>query len=353
MTASLTRRDPMDRAELTAGTASLSGYEAEWWAGNVRNTDFSGTLLGAHLCHAALMSCVPGAFIIQEAARFQPGIPLSEQGMVFMPHLAGLGIAVGSGGEILSTYPYFVIGVLHFFVAAFCCAGGLFHTIAGEAKLGDYPEGSWAAQFDYDWDDFESTSSILGHHLLCLGVACLLFACNAAFGNGLYDPLVGEVRQITPNLNPITLLGYLFGFANGEWTPLGMAAVNNMEDLVGGHFLVAIVDIAGAAFHIINKKPTAFFNNRLIFSFPNGGVVRAGICNSEAILSYSVASVGFIAISSAIFTQYCDIAFAPEFYGVDRSGAASIQLILGLNWMVFGGLWHSIRGERLHALKNK
>lgn len=349
MTKSLPRQNEL----LSLRTAELSGYEYDWWAGNVRLTDLSGKLLGAHLCHAAFMSFVPGAFVVQEAARFQPGVPLSEQGMAFMPHLATLGIGVGSGGAILDTSPFVAVGVFHFFISLICLAGGFFHTFDGKSDLGDAPEDSLAAKADYDWEVFESTSYIMGFHILCLSIACFIFAGNAAFGNGLYDPLVGEVRQITPNLNPFTLLGYLFGFANGGWTPIGMAAVNNMEDLVGGHFLVATLTAIGGLFHIFYRKPTPFFLKRPVFSMVNGGWVREGFCNSEAILSYSVAGVGFIAVSSSIFVRYCDLAFPAEFYAADRSGSAAIQLALGLIWMLGGGLFHNVRGEKLYALRGK
>lgn len=336
-----------------ASTAALSNFEEEWWAGNVRNTDVSGTLLGAHLCHAALMSVVPGSFIVQEAARYQPGVSLPDQGMIFMPHLAALGVGLGAGGEIVSTYPFFVIGVLHFFIAAVCAAGGLYHTFRGEADLGDAPEGNPARLFNYDWNDYESLSSILGHHLLFIGVACLVFAVNATAGTGIYDANVGEVHQISPNLNPVTLIGYLFGFTPNGWSGAGMAAVDNMEDVIGGHFVVGIVDVLGAAFHILFKKPTPIFSNRPVFSPANGGWIQAGLCNSEAILSWSVASVGFMAISSSLFIRYCDIAYPPIFHGVDRTGAATLQLILGLIWMLGGGLWHGLRGEKLYALNNQ
>ncbi|QUY44177.1 hypothetical protein [Acaryochloris marina] len=73
MTKSLQKQDP-----LSLRTADISGFEYDWWAGNVRLTDLSGKLLGAHLCHAALMSFVPGALVIQEAAYFQSDVPISD-----------------------------------------------------------------------------------------------------------------------------------------------------------------------------------------------------------------------------------------------------------------------------------
>lgn len=333
-------------------TAVLSNFENEWWAGNVRLTSLSGQLLGAHLCHAALMSVVPGAFVVQEVARYQPGVPLPEQSMVFLPHLAALGVGVGAGGEIVDTYPMFVIGVLHFFIAAVCCAAGLFHTFRGEADLNDAPDDSYAAAFRYEWDDFESLSTIVGHHLVFISVACLIFAVNSAYGTGLYDINTDTVHQISPNFNPARLLGYLFGFTPNGWSGAGMAAVDNLEDVVGGHFLIGIIDLLGAAFHILYRKPTPLFTKHPVFSPANGGWSNVGMLNSELILSWSVASVGFMAISSSLFIRYCDVAYPPIFHGVDRTGAATLQLILGLIFMLGGGLWHGLRGEKLYAANN-
>ena len=68
---------------------------------------------------------------------------------------------------------------------------------------------------------------------------------------GIYDPAVGEVRLIeNPTLNPFTIFGYLFGLVNGSWNSLGMAAVNNLEDVIGGHIWVGVLTIAGGAWHI-------------------------------------------------------------------------------------------------------
>jgi photosystem II CP43 chlorophyll apoprotein len=310
------------------------GFSTEWWAGNIRFLDSSGLLLGAHLAHAGLITLWAGAILVKEVAGFTPGVPLYEQGAFLMAHIAALGVSVGPGGEVLDTYPYFVIGVLHLTLSAVLAAGGLYHTFKGPSVLAEDEGETLAPKFEYAWGEPRKLSFILGHHLLFLGAACLAFAINASSGGGIYDPLVGDVRQVSPNLNPLPMLGYIFGIANGGWTPIGMAAVDNMETIVGGHFLIGILELAGGAFHII--------------STPFGIEAKPWSYSGEAVLSYSLAALALMGLSSALFVNYCDVAYAPELFGADRSGSAATQLILGV--LCLGGhLWHAIRAQRAVA----
>ena len=159
-------------------TPPSSGFSTEWWAGNIRFIDSSGLLLGAHLAHAGLITLWAGAILVKEVAGFTPGIPLPEQGAFLMAHIAALGISVGPGGEILDTYPYFVIGVLHLTLSAVLAAGGLYHTFKGPNVLADDAGETLAPKFEYTWGEPKKLSFILGHHLLFLGAACLAFAAN-------------------------------------------------------------------------------------------------------------------------------------------------------------------------------
>ena len=98
-----------------------------WLVGNARLTDLSGQLLGAHIAHAGLIMFWAGAITVTEVTKYIPDVPLYEQRMFLLPHLATLGWGVGAGGEIVDTYPYFAIGILHLAASAVLGAGGLFH----------------------------------------------------------------------------------------------------------------------------------------------------------------------------------------------------------------------------------
>lgn len=91
---------------------------ATWLIGNARLTDLSGQLLGAHIAHAGLIMFWAGSTTIAEVTRFTPGISLSEQGFILLPHLATLGWGVAAGGRVVDTYPYFAIGMLHLVASA-------------------------------------------------------------------------------------------------------------------------------------------------------------------------------------------------------------------------------------------
>lgn len=94
---------------------------------------------------------------------------------------------------------------------------------------------------------------------------------------GLYDPVVEQVRLVQPNLNPARIFGYLFGFGPQGWTITGMASVDNLEDLVGGHVWVALLCIGGGIWHIVSE-PMAWAKQRLVWS-------------GEAYLSYSLGAL--------------------------------------------------------------
>ncbi|MEH2450180.1 chlorophyll a/b binding light-harvesting protein [Nostoc sp.] len=305
-----------------------------WLVGNARLIDLSNQLLGAHIAHAGLIMFWAGAITISEVTRFIPSVPMYEQGLTLLPHLATLGWGVGAGGEVVDTYPYFVIGILHLVASAVLGAGGLFHVFRGPVIL--YSAGGQAAKFHYEWNDPKQLGLILGHHLIILGLGAFLLVLKATIFGGIYDTNVENVRLISnPNLNPVTIFGYLVGLKDGSWTPLGMASVDNLEDVIGGHIWVGFILIAGGAWHILVQPFTWV---RRILPIQNG----------EEILSYSLLGLALMAWISAVFVAYNTTVYPREFYGYERLGFADIQFFLGVVAFL-GYVWHYWRSRQANS----
>lgn len=315
---------------MTATGMRVSGArDWSWLSGNARLIDMSGQLLGAHIAHAGLIMFWAGSITLIEVTKFVPDQPMSEQGLLLLSNLARLGFGVGSGGIVTDTYPYFVIGILHLVASAVLGAGGLFHVFRGAANLKD-SKGN-ARKFHYEWSDPKQLSLILGHHLIFLGIAVLTFVAKAMFWGGIYDPSVGEVRAIAnPTIDPFAIFGYLFGFVRGQWNPLGMAAVDNLEDVIGGHIWIGAMCIAGGAWHI-TTEPFKWIKGAFTF-------------NGHGILSYSLAGVALMAFTSCYFVAFNDTVFPVEFYGSDRTQFAFVQFALCITFLG-GHIWHAFKAR--------
>ncbi|MGF1568042.1 MAG: chlorophyll a/b binding light-harvesting protein [Nodosilinea sp.] len=298
-------------------------------AGNNRFKDLSGRLLGAHVAHAGLIVFWAGAMTLFELSHFDQTRPMYEQGLILLPHLASLGLGVGAGGQVVDTYPYYAIGMVHLISAAVLGAGGIYHAVLGPERLDENG-------FGYRWSDGGKMTTILGIHLLLLGMGALLLVLRGTRFGGLYDPLVDQVRLVQPNLSPARIFGYLFGFGPQGWTLAGMASVDNLEDVVGGHLWVGVLCLSGGLFHILTK-PFAWAKPRLIWS-------------GEAYLSYSLGALAIAGLSAAAFVSINDIAYPSLFYGsLDsttsvRAALASVHAGLGF-LALLGHLWHAIRAR--------
>jgi len=303
-----------------------------WWAGNARLTNLDGRLLGSHLAHAGLIVLWAGAYTLFEFSRFNPELPMYEQGLILLPNLARLGLGVGAGGKIVDTYPYFAVGASHLISSAFLAFGGIFYPLKGSATLEER-----TSFFGYKWEDADKKTTILGIHLVLLGVAAFLGVAKAMYFGGLYDTTVGQVRVISERtLNPAVIFGYLFGAGDKHW----LAAVDNLEDVVGGHIWVGILCIAGGFWHIRTQP----------FPWPKHLFIWSG----EAYLSYSLGDQALMGFIAAYFVTVNHTVYPKVFYGrvgltgsdaaVVSSGTrlATSHFVLAIV-ALSGHIWHALR----------
>ena len=260
----------------------------DWWAGNSGVASRSGSFIAAHAAHAGLIMFWAGAFTLFELARYDSLLPMGEQGLILLPHLASLGLGLGADATITNTEPYIAIAAFHLVSSAVLGAAGIWHTLRAPKDLSK-AEGR-AEKFHFEWDNPKKLTFILGHHLIFLGLGAIAFV-EWAQHHGIYDTAIGAVRKVEPNID----LGMVWGYQTN------FLSISSLEDVIGGHAVLAFILTIGGVWHIVTS-PFGPFKKILIYS-------------GEAILSYSLAGIALMGFVTSIWCAQNTTIYPVEFYG--------------------------------------
>jgi len=262
-----------------------------WWAGNAGVTNKSGKFIAAHIAHTGLIAFAAGGSTLWELARYNPEIPMGHQSSIFLAHLASIGIGFDEAGAWTGA-GVASIAIVHLVLSMVYGAGGLLHSVlfVGDMQDSEVPQ---ARKFKLEWDNPDNQTFILGHHLIFFGVACIWFVEWARI-HGIYDPAIGAVRQVEYNLNLTNIWNHQFYFL----------AIDSLEDVMGGHAFLAFVEITGGAFHIATKQTGEYTE----FKGKN-------ILSAEAVLSWSLAGIGWMAIIAAFWCATNTTVYPEAWYG--------------------------------------
>ena len=317
-----------------------------WWAGNAGVTNKSGKFIAAHIAHTGLIAFAAGGSTLWELARYNPEIPMGHQSSIFLAHLASIGIGFDEAGAWTGA-GVASIAIVHLVLSMVYGAGGLLHSVlfVGDMQDSEVPQ---ARKFKLEWDNPDNQTFIIRHHLLVFGVACIWFVEWARI-HGIYDPAIGAVRQVEYNLNLTSIWNHQFDFL----------AIDSLEDVLGGHAFLAFLEITGGAFHIATKQVGEYTKFK-----------GAGLLSAEAILSFSCAGLGWMAVVAAFWcaqntTVYpeawygealilkfgiapywidsVDLSGGPAFFGhTTRAALANVHYYFGF-FFLQGHLWHALR----------
>lgn len=311
----------------------------DWWAGNSRFTDESGSFIAAHAAHAGLIMFWAGSFTIFELSRYSSDIPMGEQGLILLPNLARLGIGFGAGGGLDNPEAIIAIAAFHLVSSAVLAAGGLWHLFRAPVDLSEASGG--ARNFHFEWSDPGTLGVILGHHLIFLGLGATAFV-EWAQHHGIYDPAVQAVRIVKATIDLKEIWSYQFFFLS----------ISSLEDVIAGHAVVAIMLVAGGIWHIV--VPPFGFARRLL------------LISAESLLSYSLGSLALMGFVASLWCAINTTVYPVEFFGdpllirfsLSPYFADSQSLAAGMHsaraWLanahfflafmfLQGHLWHSLR----------
>jgi chlorophyll a/b binding light-harvesting protein PcbD len=324
-----------------------------WWAGNSGVTNRSGKFIAAHAAHTGLIAFAAGGSTLWELARFDPSVPMGHQSSLFLAHLASIGIGFDNAG-LWTGVGVAEIAIVHLILSMVYGGGGLLHSalFTGDMQKSKVAQ---ARKFKLEWDNPDNQTFILGHHLIFFGVACIWFVEWARI-HGIYDPAVGAIRQVNYNLDLSMIWQRQFDFLS----------IDSLEDVMGGHAFLAFAEITGGAFHVVAGS-TQWQDKRLGEWSKFKG---AELLSAEAVLSWSLAGIGWMAIVAAFWcatntTVYPEawygeplqLKFAVSPYWVDtgdlsdgnafwghstRAALANVHYYLGF-FFLQGHFWHALR----------
>jgi photosystem II CP43 chlorophyll apoprotein len=122
----------------------------------------------------------------------------------------------------------------------------------------------------------------------------------------------------------------------------GMAAVNNLEDVVGGHLWVGTLCLLGGFWHMATE--------------PLGWARRVLVYSGEAYLSYSLGAIAYMGFLAAYFVTVNNTVYPDVFYGPVGLIETETGLVSARGWLatfhfvlavlfLFGHIWHAIRAR--------
>jgi len=318
------------------------GVTYGWWAGNSGVTNRSGKFIAAHAAHTGLIAFWAGAFTLFELARFDPSVPMGHQPLIALPHLATLGIGFDETGTFVGGSAVVAVAVFHLVGSMAYGAGGLMHSLLFSADMQEssVPQ---ARKFKLEWDNPDNLTFILGHHLIFFGVANIAFV-EWARTHGVYDAAAGLIRPVEYNLNLSMIWDHQFDFLT----------IDSLEDVLGGHAFLAFLQITGGAFHIATKQVGEYTKFK-----------GAGLLSAEAVLSWSLAGIGWMAVVAAFWSATNTTVYPVEWFGeplelkfgispywvdtvdlgsahTSRAWLANVHYYFGF-FFIQGHLWHALR----------
>ena len=314
----------------------------KWWAGNSVVTNRSGRFIASHIGHTGLICFAAGGSTLWELARYNPEIPMGHQSSLFLAHLASIGIGFDEAG-VWTGVGVAAIAILHLVFSMVYGGGGLLHAVLFEENVED-SQVLQAQKFKLQWDNPDNQTFILGHHLIFFGVACVWFVEWARI-HGIYDPAVGAIRQVEYDLNLSHIWDHQFDFLT----------IDSLEDVMGGHAFLAFLEITGGAFHIATKQVGEYTKFK-----------GSGLLSAEAILSWSLAGIGWMAVVAAFWCAQNTTVYPVEWFGeplalkfgispywidtvdlpngahTSRAWLSNVHYYFGF-FFIQGHLWHALR----------